>query len=39
MNFEYMPELKLHWTYPTLWVVFLTIPTLLLVYFKRKNWL
>jgi magnesium transporter len=39
MNFEYMPELKLHWTYPALWGVFLTIPTLLLIYFKRKKWL
>ncbi len=39
MNFEYMPELKLHWTYPVLWGVFLTIPTVLLIYFKRKKWL
>ncbi len=39
MNFEYMPELKLHWTYPALWVVFIVIPVVLLVYFKRKNWL
>ena len=39
MNFEYMPELKLHWTYPALWGVFLTIPTVLLIFFKRKKWL
>jgi magnesium transporter len=39
MNFEYMPELKLHWTYPALWVVFLAIAVVLLLYFKRKNWL
>ncbi len=39
MNFEYMPELKLHWTYPALWLVFLTIPVSLLIYFKRKKWL
>jgi len=39
MNFEYMPELKMHWTYPTLWAAFVTIPAVLLVYFKRKNWL
>ena len=39
MNFDYMPELKMHWAYPALWLVFLTIPTVLLVYFKRKKWL
>lgn len=39
MNFEYMPELKLHWAYPALWVAFITIPTVLLVYFKRRKWL
>lgn len=39
MNFEYMPELKVRWAYPALWVVFITIPTVLLVYFKRKKWL
>jgi len=39
MNFEYMPELKLHWAYPAIWVVFLLIPSTLLVYFKRKKWL
>ena len=39
MNFEYMPELKLHWTYPALWMVFLAIAVVLLLYFKRKNWL
>jgi magnesium transporter len=39
MNFEYMPELKLRWAYPAIWLVFLLIPTILLVYFKRKKWL
>jgi magnesium transporter len=39
MNFEYMPELKLRWAYPLLWVAFLSIPGVLLVYFKRKKWL
>lgn len=39
MNFEHMPELKMRWTYPAMWVVFLTIPALLLLYFRRKNWL
>ncbi len=39
MNFDYMPELKWKWAYPLLWVVFITIPVVLLVYFKRKKWL
>jgi magnesium transporter len=39
MNFEYMPELGWKWAYPSLWVVFALIPVLLLLYFKRKNWL
>lgn len=39
MNFEYMPELKWKWAYPALWVAFVTIPVVLLVYFKRKKWL
>lgn len=39
MNFEYMPELKWQWAYPTLWVAFITIPVVLLIYFKRKKWL
>ncbi|MEM7279374.1 MAG: magnesium/cobalt transporter CorA [Pseudomonadota bacterium] len=39
MNFDYMPELKWHWAYPALWCVFISIPTGLLIYFKRKKWL
>jgi len=39
MNFAYMPELNWHWAYPALWCVFISIPTVLLVYFKRKKWL
>ncbi len=39
MNFEYMPELKVKWAYPTLWLAFISIPGVLLVYFKRKKWL
>lgn len=39
MNFEYMPELKWKWAYPTLWAAFITIPVVLLIYFKRKKWL
>lgn len=39
MNFDYMPELRWKWAYPTLWVVFITIPVVLIVYFKKKKWL
>ena len=39
MNFEYMPELKWKWAYPTLWVVFISIPVILLIYFKKRKWL
>ncbi len=39
MNFDYMPELKYRWSYPILWGAFISIPTVLLVYFKKKDWL
>ena len=39
MNFEYMPELRWKWSYPLLWVVFITLPVVLVTYFKKKKWL
>jgi len=39
MNFEYMPELKWKWAYPVLWTVFITVPVVLLIYFRKKKWL
>ncbi|MBN2705548.1 MAG: magnesium/cobalt transporter CorA [Deltaproteobacteria bacterium] len=39
MNFEFMPELKWRWGYPSLWLAFVGISLGLLVYFKRKKWL
>jgi magnesium transporter len=39
MNFEYMPELKWKWAYPVLWVFMISIPVILLIYFRRKKWL
>lgn len=39
MNFEYMPELHLHWAYPVLWGVFLAITFAMILYFKKRNWL
>lgn len=39
MNFEYMPELKWRWAYPTIWVIFIMIGVGLLIFFKRKKWM
>ncbi len=39
MNFEYMPELKWRWAYPTIWVVFIMTGVGLLIFFKRKKWM
>ncbi|MGK0474674.1 MAG: magnesium transporter [Oleispira sp.] len=37
MNFEYLAELKWKWAYPLTLVVLITIPAVLLVYFKKRN--
>jgi magnesium transporter len=39
MNFEFMPELKIRWAYPALWVVMISVAGVLIVFFKRKRWL
>jgi len=39
MNFEYMPELKLPWAYPALWILLITILVFMIFWFKRKKWL
>ena len=39
MNFEYMPELKWHWSYPALWLLLILIFVAMLLWFKRKRWL
>jgi magnesium transporter len=38
MNFENMPELKLSWGYPVVWLVMLACTVGMLAYFKRKKW-
>ncbi|GGG91699.1 magnesium/cobalt transporter CorA [Staphylococcus pragensis] len=38
MNFEYMPELKWHYSYPLCMLVMLIIAVALIVFFKRKKW-
>ncbi|GJQ58965.1 MAG: magnesium and cobalt transport protein CorA [Candidatus Scalindua sp. AMX11] len=39
MNFEYMPELRWHWSYPIVLVVLAVIGIFMLFYFRRKKWL
>jgi magnesium transporter len=39
MNFEFMPELKWRWSYPTLWLILVVIFFTMLGWFKRKKWL
>jgi magnesium transporter len=39
MNFQYMPELEWRWGYPMVWVVMLAIGVLMLIYFRKKDWL
>ena len=39
MNFEFMPELKLRWAYPALWVAMITVALGLLIFFRRRKWL
>jgi magnesium transporter len=39
MNFEFMPELKLHWAYPAVWGVMGAVVVVMVVYFKKKRWL
>ncbi len=39
MNFEYMPELDVWWSYPALWAVMIVISIVMLVYFRRKKWI
>jgi magnesium transporter len=38
MNFEFMPELKFKYMYPTVWVLMIGTAGTMLVYFKRKKW-
>lgn len=39
MNFDFMPELRWHWSYPVLWLIMLLIALGMLAYFRAKNWL
>jgi magnesium transporter len=39
MNFEFMPELKIRWAYPALWVVMISVAGALVVFFRKRRWL
>jgi len=39
MNFEYMPELGYRYGYPIAWGVMLAVAALLLVFFRRRDWI
>jgi magnesium transporter len=39
MNFEYMPELKWKYGYPSVWIFMIITVSFMLVYFRRKKWL
>ena len=38
MNFEFMPELKIPWAYPAIWLVMLIVAMIMVLYFKSKKW-
>jgi magnesium transporter len=39
MNFEFMPELKWHWGYPAILLVMFFVTLILIIYFKKKDWM
>lgn len=39
MNFKYMPELDKTRTYPTLWIIMLTVAGGMIRYFRKKKWM
>jgi magnesium transporter len=39
MNFRYIPELELAWSYPAVLILMLIIALLMVVYFRRKKWI
>lgn len=39
MNFEFMPELQMHWGYPTVLLLLGIITVIIYFWFRRKKWL
>ena len=38
MNFKYIPELELHWSYFGILGIMLVVVLLLFIYFKKMKW-
>jgi len=38
-NFEYIPELQFKYSYPIMWGVMIIVAGIMLIFFRRKNWL
>jgi magnesium transporter len=39
MNFSHMPELTWRWGYPAVWLLIIGIAVVMIVFFRRKNWI
>lgn len=39
MNFDYMPELRMPWAYPVLWILMIAVAGGMFLYFRRKKWI
>jgi magnesium transporter len=39
MNFQYMPELAIPWAYPVVWLIMVAMVIIMLVYFRKRNWI
>jgi len=39
MNFRYFPELNQVWAYPAFWIICFLLAVIMLLIFKRRNWL
>jgi len=39
MNFKFMPELEWHWGYPAVLLAMVVVGVVMLIHFKRKQWL
>ncbi len=39
MNFEYLPELKWRWAYPTFWIISGFVAGGMLLWFRRRDWI
>ncbi len=38
MNFHYFPEITWKYGYALVWVIFITIPVAMLIFFKKRGW-